>query len=89
MDSRLSAISFSRVVVEAELQGLEIDLGVLPDLGIDQAVEKPLEQPLLEPFLAQRLVASHRLLEAQITIRPRIDQSRDSTLQPTLPTYWV
>lgn len=77
------------MVVGAQLQGLEIDLGILPDLGVDQAVEKPLEQSLQEPFPAQHPVAAHCLLEAQITVRPRIDQPRDSKLEPTLPTYWV
>ncbi len=77
------------VVVRAHLQRLEIDLGILPDLGVHQAMEEALEQPLQEPFPAQRPVASHRLLETQISIGLRIAQSRDSKLQPTLPTYCV
>ena len=70
-------------------QRLEIDLGVLPDLGVDQPAEEALEQPLQESFTAQRPVAAYRLLEAQINIGPRIDQSKDSKLEPILPTYWV
>ena len=52
------------MAVGLQRQRLEVDLGVLPDLGIDQAAEKPLEQPLQEALAAQRPVAAHRLLEA-------------------------
>jgi hypothetical protein len=31
------------MAVGPQRQGLEIDLGILPDLGVDQAIEKPLE----------------------------------------------
>ena len=77
------------MAVGLQRQRFEVDLRVLPDLGVDQPAEEALEQPLEESFTAQRPVAAYRLLEAQIAIGPRIDQSKDSTLEPILPTYWV
>ena len=41
------------VAVSIELQRLEIDLGVFPDLRVDQAAEQPLEQAFEEAFAGQ------------------------------------
>ncbi len=52
------------MAVGLQRQRLEIDLGVLPDLGVYQPAEEALEQPLEKSFAAQRPVAAYRLLEA-------------------------
>ena len=52
------------MAVGPQRQRLEVDLGILPDLGIDQAAEQPLEQPLQESLTAQRPMAAYRLLQA-------------------------
>ena len=77
------------VAIGGERQRLEVDLGILPDLGVDQAAKQSFEQTLQKSFAAQGPVAAYRLFEAQIALSPRIDQSWDSTLETILPTYWV
>jgi len=58
-----------------ERQRLEINLGILPDLGIDQAAEQPFEQPLQKPFAGERAVAPDGLFQADMALGPRFDHS--------------
>ena len=52
------------MTVGLQRQCFEIDLRILPDLGLDQPAEEALEQPLEESLTAQSPVAAYRLLEA-------------------------
>ena len=63
------------VAVRPERQRLEVDLGILPDLGVDQAAEQPLEQSLQETFAGKRAIAPDRLFQADMALGPRIDHS--------------
>ena len=47
-----------------ERQRLEIDLGIFPDLRVDQAAEQPLEQALEKAFAGQCSMAAHRMFQA-------------------------
>ena len=61
------------MTVGRQRQRLEIDLGILPDLGVDQAAEQPFEQPLQKTLTGQCAIAPDRLLEADMALGPRID----------------
>ena len=59
----------------AERQRLEVDLGIFPDLGVDQAAEQPFEQPLQQTFTGKGTIAPDRLFQADMALGPRIDHS--------------
>ena len=63
------------MAVRPERQRLEVDLGILPDLGIDQAAEQPFEQPLQQTFTGKGAMAPDRLFQADMALGPRIDHS--------------
>ena len=67
-----------------ERQRLEVDLGVFPDLGVDEAAEEPLEQPLQKPLAGQRAMAADRLLQADIDSRPADRPTQQLRLEPIL-----
>ena len=77
------------MAIGPERQRREIDLRVFPDLGVNEPAKQPLEQALQKSLPAQCPVAADGLFEAQFALSPRIDQSRDSTLETIDPTYWV
>ena len=43
---------------------LEVDLGILPDLGVYEALEEPFEHPFQKSLAAQGAMATDSLLEA-------------------------
>ncbi len=59
--------------VRPERQRLEVDLGILPDLGVDQAAEQPFEQPLQQTFPRKGAITADRLFQSDVTLGPRID----------------
>ncbi len=59
--------------VRLERQRLEVDLGILPDLGVDQATEQPFEHPLQQAFTGENAIAPDRLFQADMALGPRID----------------
>ncbi len=69
------------MTIGLQRQRLQVDLWVFPDLGVNQAMEELLEQPFQKSLAAQRRMTAHGLLEAEMAVGPRIDQSRDSKLE--------
>jgi hypothetical protein len=61
------------VRIRPKRQCLEIDLGIFPDLGIDQAAEQPFEQPLQQTFTGKGPITPDRLFQSDVTLGPRID----------------
>ena len=66
------------MAVWPERQRLEVDLGIFPDLGIDEATEQPCEQALQKPLAGQGAIAADRLFQADIALIPRIGQPSNS-----------
>ena len=60
-----------------ERQRLEVDFGILPDLGVDQAAEQLLEQTLQKCLARKPPMASSRF-RAAVSSGPRMHQSIDS-----------
>ena len=63
------------VAIGVERQRLEIDLGVFPDLRIDQAAEQPLEHTLEKALSGQCSMAANRLFQADTALALRISHS--------------
>jgi hypothetical protein len=66
------------MAIAIERQRLEIDLGVFPDLRVDQAAEQPLEQAFEEALPGQCSMAAHRLFQADSVLASRISHSSNS-----------
>ena len=66
------------MAVGPERQRLEVDLGVFPDLGVDEAAEQPFEQLLQKSLAGQDAIAADRLFQADIALSPRIGQPHNS-----------
>ncbi|MNT84694.1 hypothetical protein D3C72_2247410 [compost metagenome] len=67
-----------------QLHGLHVDLGVLPDLGIDQAGEQQFEQPLRQTVAAQRLVLEQGVLELVVLAKAGIGRNIGHLCQPSI-----
>ena len=52
------------VALRRQRQRLHVDLGVLPNLRIDQALERPGEHDFEQAFARKRAIAAHRLVQA-------------------------
>ena len=74
------------MAVRPERQRLEVDLGILPDLGIDQAAEQPFEQPLQQTFTGKGAMAPDRLSSGGHGSRPA-DRPLTHPGWPQSPTY--
>ena len=63
------------MAVAIERQRLKIDLGIFPDLRVDQAAKQPLEQVLEKAFAGRCSVAAHRLFQADSALASRISHT--------------
>src|SRR5260221_7001961 len=60
------------MAVRPQRQRLEVELGVLPDLGIDEAAKQPLEQLFQETFTGESAIAPDSLFQTDMALGPQI-----------------
>ena len=64
------------MTIRLQRQGFEIDLGIFPDLRIDESPEQPLEHLFEQAFAGQYAMTADRLFETDVTLDPRVYQSQ-------------
>lgn len=61
--------------LRTECQRFEIDLGTLPDLGVDETAKEAFEQSFQNPFEGKRTVAPHGFFQTDAAFSPQIGHS--------------
>ena len=86
------------VALRRERERLEVDLGVFPDLGVDQSLERPGEHDFEQAFAREGAIAAHRLvqamagrgfgcgLQAELHVNGRIDSGLGTSADVSLMT---